>query len=155
MSYNAFKVIHLLGVILFLGNIIVTGFWKAMADRTAEPRIIAFAQRLVTLTDWIFTSGGILLLLMGAYGMAIMAGLDLRQSWLIWGQALFVASGLIWAFVLIPAQIAQARRARAFASGGPIPESYWKYNRRWLIWGIIATLIPLANLYFMVFKPSF
>jgi len=28
MSYNAFKVIHLLGVILFLGNIIVTALWK-------------------------------------------------------------------------------------------------------------------------------
>jgi len=28
MSYIAFKVIHLLGVILFLGNIIVTALWK-------------------------------------------------------------------------------------------------------------------------------
>jgi hypothetical protein len=32
MSYNAFKVIHLLGVIVFLGNIIVTGsgrYWRS------------------------------------------------------------------------------------------------------------------------------
>ena len=34
MSYNAFKVIHLLGVVLFLGNIIVTALWKMLADRT-------------------------------------------------------------------------------------------------------------------------
>jgi uncharacterized membrane protein len=153
MTYNAFKVIHLLGVVFFLGNIIVTGVWKVLADRTGEPRVIGFAQHLVTLTDWIFTAGGVLLILVGAYGMAFTAGLDLRQSWLVWGQALFAASGLIWILVLIPTQIVQARQARAFLSGGTVPESYWRHGRRWYVWGTIATLIPLANLYVMVFKP--
>ena len=63
MSFEAFKVVHLFGVILFLGNIIVTGVWKVLADRTGEPRVIAYAQRLVTLTDWIFTAGGVALIL--------------------------------------------------------------------------------------------
>lgn len=44
--YSAFKVIHLLGVVLFLGNIIVTGLWKTFADRTREPGVIAYAQHL-------------------------------------------------------------------------------------------------------------
>jgi uncharacterized membrane protein len=154
MSYNAFKVVHLFGVVVFLGNIIVTGVWKVMADRTGDPRVIAYAQRLVTLTDWVFTAGGVLFILVGAYGMAAVAHLDLRGTvWLIWGQGLFVASGLIWVFILIPTQIAQARQAHIFAAGSPIPDSYWRHNRRWVIWGTIATVVPLANLYFMVFKP--
>ncbi len=154
MSYDAFKVVHLFGVIVFLGNIIVTGVWKVMADRTDDPQIIAFAQRLVTLTDWIFTAGGVALILVGAYGMALVGHLDLRATtWLFWGQTIFVASGVIWIAVLIPTQILQARQARAFASGGKIPDSYWRHGRRWAIWGAIATVIPLANLYFMVFKP--
>jgi len=154
MSYNAFKVVHLFGVVIFLGNIIVTALWKVMADRTDNPRIIAYAQRLVTLTDWIFTAGGVAFLVVGAYGMAFFAGLDLRgTTWLVWGQALLAISGLIWVFILIPTQIAQARQARVFDSGGPIPDSYWRHNRRWAIWGVIATIVPLANLYFMVFKP--
>lgn len=154
MTYDAYKVVHLFGVVLFLGNIIVTALWKLMADRTGDPRIIAYAQRLVTITDWLFTGGGVVLILVGAYGMAAVAGLDLRgPTWLVWGQALFVASGLIWAFILIPTQIAQARQARAFANGNAIPGRYWQHNRRWAIWGAIATIVPLANLYFMVFKP--
>ena len=154
MSYEAFKVIHLLGAILFLGNIIVTGVWKVLADRTGEPRIIAYAQRLVTLTVWIFTAGGVVLILTGAYGMAALGHLDLRGSaWLVWGQALFAASGVIWVVVLIPTQVLQARQARALANGDAIPESYWRHGRRWAVWGTIATIIPLANLYFMVFKP--
>jgi uncharacterized membrane protein len=154
MSYEAFKVIHLFGVIVFLGNIIVTGLWKVMADRTGQPQIIAYSQRLVTLTDWIFTAGGVALILIGAYGMAAVGHLDWRgATWLMWGQAIFAASGLIWIAILIPTQIVQARQARGFAGGGAIPESYWRHGRRWMIWGTIATVIPLANLYFMVFKP--
>lgn len=153
MSYDAFKVVHLTGVVIFLGNIIVTGIWKVLADRTQDPRIIAYAQRLVTITDWIFTAGGVVLILLGAYGMVFTAGLDPRQSWLALGQSLFVASGVIWIAILIPTQIVQARQARAFAAGGPIPETYWRHSRRWMIWGTIATVLPLANLYVMVFKP--
>jgi uncharacterized membrane protein len=154
MTYLAFKIVHLLGVVLFLGNIIVTGVWKVLADRTREPRTIAYAQHLVTVTDWVFTLGGVILILIGAYGMVLIAGLNpLGQTWLIWGQSLFIASGIIWVLILIPTQIAQARAARAFAQGGTIPESYWRLGRRWAIWGTIATLLPLANLYFMVVKP--
>ena len=49
MPYAAFKLIHLLGVVVFLGNVIVTALWKTLADRTREPRVIAYAQRLVML----------------------------------------------------------------------------------------------------------
>jgi uncharacterized membrane protein len=76
MTYFAFKLVHIVGVVLFLGNIIVTGVWKALADRTGEPRVIAYAQRLVTVTDWVFTLGGIVLILIGAYGMVAVGGLD-------------------------------------------------------------------------------
>jgi uncharacterized membrane protein len=154
LSYLTFKSIHIFGIILFMGNIIITGYWKALADRTGNPRIIAFAQRLVTQTDWIFTAGGVTLIMVGAYGMAYAGGLDLRgENWLLWGQGLFVLSGIIWATILIPVQIKQAGLARGFEDGSPVPEDYWRFNRRWYVWGILATVIPLANLYWMVFKP--
>ena len=154
MDYLVFKVIHIAGIILLLGNIIVTGVWKTLADRTGENAVIAYAQRLVTLTDWIFTAGGTVLVLAGGYGMAFSAGYELWETtWLIWGQLLFIASGVIWLVVLIPTQVAQARAANAFAGGGDIPDSYWRQGRRWVFWGVLATILPVANLYFMVFKP--
>ena len=66
-TYLALKSLHILGVVLFVGNIIVTGWWKVQADRTRNPAVIAFAQRQVTLTDWIFTFGGSTLVVVGAY----------------------------------------------------------------------------------------
>ena len=152
--YLLFKSIHLLGAVLFLGNIIITGWWKTMADRTGDPLIIAFAQRQVTLTDFIFTAGGVLLVLVGGVSMAMLTGLH-QALWVLLGLGLFTVSGVIWAVVLIPVQIKQARMAKLFQRDTPIPEAYLALNRRWILWGLLATIIPLANLYVMVFKPSF
>lgn len=74
--YLAFKIIHLLGVVLFLGNIIVTAVWKTLADQTREPRTIAHAQRLVSVTDWMVTLRGVVLIFVGGYGMVATSGLD-------------------------------------------------------------------------------
>jgi uncharacterized membrane protein len=152
-TYLWLKTIHILGVVLFLGNIIVTGWWKFMADRTQNPQIIAFAQRQVTLTDYVFTAGGALILLVAAYANMGIHQLDFSPKWLSYGHTLFIVSGVIWLLVLIPLQIKQARMARAFSDGSAIPDNYWKLGKAWYIWGALATLLPLANLYFMVFKP--
>lgn len=151
--YQVFKFIHLLGVVLLVGNVTVTALWKAFADRTRDPRVIAFGQRMVTLTDWWFTLGGILLVFVGGFGAAGSIGMNpVGSPWLVWGEVLFVVSGLIWMFILVPAQIRQARQAREFANGGQIPESYWRDARRWLVWGIIATLPLVAAIWVMVDK---
>jgi uncharacterized membrane protein len=152
-SYLAFKSIHMLGIVVFLGNIIVTGVWKYRADATERPEVIAFAQRLVTLTDWIFTLGGVILILIGGFGMVGVAGLDIATTpWLRLGLGLFTASGVIWIAILIPIQVAQARLARAFENGGEISERYWRLNRQWYVWGIAATVLALLNFYVMAHK---
>ena len=92
MLYKPFKTIHLLGVAPFLetSSSQASG-WRwltALKSRKSSP--------VVTLTDWILTAGGVVLILLGAYGMAYAAGLDLRQGWVLWGQVLFAVPGLIW-----------------------------------------------------------
>ncbi|MBS0270282.1 MAG: DUF2269 domain-containing protein [Proteobacteria bacterium] len=153
LTYATFKMLHVFGVVFFLGNIIVTGVWKYRADVTGRPEVIAFAQRLVTLTDWVFTFGGVLLILIGGFGMVQVAGLDIVQTpWIRHGLIFFGFSGIIWALILIPIQILQARLARGFEAGGAIPDRYWRLNRQWYIWGSIATVLPLLNIYVMVQK---
>ena len=76
------------------------------ADRTGDPRLIAHAQHMVTVTDCVFTLGGIVLIYGGGFGAALVAGLDpFEPGWLLWGQLLFAVSGVIWLGVLVPAQI--------------------------------------------------
>jgi hypothetical protein len=69
MLYKTFKTIHLLGVAPFLetsSSQASGGRWlTALKSRKSSP--------VVTLTDWILTAGGVVLILLGAYGMAYAA----------------------------------------------------------------------------------
>ena len=155
MSYELLKTIHIFGAILLLGNITVTAWWKGMANRTGNPRIIAFAQRQVTLTDFLFTlPGAVLIVASGDFIAYVLMSDSWNIRWLTWGRLLFIASGLIWLFVLVPVQVKQARLARTFAADTEIPAAYWQLNRYWYAFGIVAVLLPMGNLYWMVFKPA-
>lgn len=154
LDVRDWRVVHLAGVVVFLGNVTVTALWKALADRTRHPATVAFAQRLVTLTDWVFTAGGVAVILVSGYAMAWLSGWgDLSPGWLRWGVGLFILSGLAWGLVLIPIQIIQARMARAFDPDQPIARRYWRLSRIWLWVGIAALVPPYLTIWVMVAKP--
>jgi len=153
-DYLVLKSLHILGVVLFLGNIIVTAFWKILADLSNDGKIISFSQRLVTYTDIIFTGTGVILIAVTGAVMAQSYGSYWDVKWLFWGISLFAASGLIWVIVLIPVQIILYRIAQSMKNESIVPARYWAYERIWSIFGVIATLLPLVNLYWMVFKPN-
>jgi len=155
MLYEVAKFIHITGVVMLLGNVTATAIWKFFADRSRNPVVIAFAQRLVTLTDISLTLWGIILIVGGGYGALLAAHISpFEGTWLVYSQICFVASGLIWLFVLLPLQIRQARTARAFKNGGPIPERYYRDCRLWMIWGFISFAPLIAATWLMSAKPG-
>jgi uncharacterized membrane protein len=155
VSHDAWLFLHILGVVLFLGNIIVTAVWKVLADRTKSPPVVAFAQRLVTTTDIAFTATGVVLIIVSGQVMADdWGGVFGGPAWLTIGWSLFIASGVIWLGALVPVQVMQARLARRFASEAVVPRRYWRLSTLWSVFGALATILPLVALYFMVFKPE-
>ena len=154
MSRDAWLAVHVLGVVIFIGNIVVTAVWKLLADRTRSPEVVAYAQRLVTITDIAFTATGAVLIAVSGPILAEDFGGVAGPAWIGWGLGLFAASGVIWVTALIPIQVLQARVARQFRNADSIPERYWRLARLWAVFGAIATVLPLANLYFMIFKPT-
>lgn len=156
VAYELFKFVHVTGIIMLLGNITATAIWKFFADRTGDARIIGFAQRLVTITDWSLTFWGIVLTIIGGYGALWVAGISaFGERWLVWSQGLFVVAGLIWLGLLVPIQVRQARAAKAFADGGAVPEAYRRDSRRWIVWGLVGTVPLVAATWLMVAKPVF
>ena len=137
---------------MLMGNITVTAIWKYFADRTQDPVVVAFAQKLVTYTDWSMTLWGVVLLMGGGYFMAFYANWTLTQHWLLWSQALFVAAGVIWLGVLVPIQIKQSRLAAAFTRTD-VGDRYRAMSRRWLIWGLVSTVPLLVATWLMIVKP--
>ena len=118
-------------------------------------RKITNYQRQVTLTDFVFTAGGATLLFAAGIANIIIYDIDIMATpWILWGLALFSLSGIIWLTILIPIQIKQAHEAKRFTTKTIISQVYWKRETQWYIYGIIATLLPLASVLLMVVKPS-
>ncbi len=148
------KSVHILSVVLFLGNIIVTGWWKLFADFTQHTQTVKFAQRQVTLTDYVFTFVGSTLIFISGVGMIHLQKLDFfHTTWLLWGTGFFLVSGVLWLLILIPLQIKLARLSHTLSPDMPIPEQYWALEKWWLIVGILATILPTITLFLMVLKP--
>lgn len=51
MVYSYLKLIHILFVIIFLGNITIGLFWKMFAEKTKDPEKIAFAFKGIIKAD--------------------------------------------------------------------------------------------------------
>lgn len=145
----AVKSLHILGVCLFLGNIIVSAFWKVLADRTGNYFVIRFATRLVNVTDSVFTGVGATLLLVTGHVLAENYGGILSNDWIVWSYVLFGISGAIWIAVLVPIQFKQAKMLRMSATE-EIPNEYYRLARMWSLAGALATLFPLPAVYLMV-----
>ena len=149
IASDTVKIVHVLSACLFLGNVVVSGTWAALAERTRNYEVIAFSNRLVLVTDLLFTLTGALLVVVTGSVMAHRYGGASSQGWIAWSYALFTISGLIWALVLVPIQLRQRtllRRDRA------ITAEYLRLSRVWQVSGAIATVVPLPILYLMINK---
>ncbi|MFL9922979.1 DUF2269 family protein [Herbaspirillum lusitanum] len=154
MTVVTWKAIHLAGMLLFLGNIILTAFWKTLADRSSNLVLIRFGVRVANLADIFFTLPGAIMLAAAGHFMAPSYGGLLHTGWMFWGLVLFIGAGALWLMVLIPLQLAQARSLRSLRDGDAIPTRYRKLARAWAMAGMLATLLPLIAAVLMVIKPQ-
>ncbi|WP_316568887.1 DUF2269 domain-containing protein [Neobacillus sp. YIM B06451] len=145
--------LHLIGVVLFVGNIITAAFWKIRADLKKNPVEIHSAVKNVMLADYIFTIPGLVLIIVSGSIMAARAGMPMSGfNWLMLSLILFAITGIIWAVILIPMQLKMIRYSADSIESGTISKDYQDSSRWWAVFGIAATLLPLVILYLMVMK---
>ena len=153
--YLALKAVHVLGVVLFLGNIATGVFWKSHADRTRDPRLIAHALDGIIRSDRLFTVPGVFIILAGGIGAAIAGDLALLGTgWIFWSIVLFSISGVAFMARVAPLQRSMLEIARGGGAGSMDWMRYERLSRSWALWGAIALLAPIVALFFMVLKPA-
>jgi uncharacterized membrane protein len=150
------KTLHVLAVVLFLGNIITGLFWKAHGDRTADPRIVAHTLEGIIRSDRWFTIPGVVLIILFGVAAAVIGRLPILGTGWIWQSiALFTVSGLAFMLRIAPLQRRLHELASVGVGGGPWDQAaYQRLSRRWEFWGAVAIVTPLAALVLMVYKPG-
>jgi uncharacterized membrane protein len=154
--YLTLKLLHVAAVVLFLGNIATGLFWKAHADRTGDPRLIAHALEGIIRSDRLFTVPGVVLIVAFGFGAAAAGRLPvLRTGWIFWSIVLFTLSGAAFVGRVAPLQRRMLAVARAAQGAGPFDRArYRALTRQWEFWGAIALLTPAAAMALMVLKPA-
>ena len=153
--YLLLKSIHVLAVVMFLGNIATGVFWKTHADRTRDPRLIEHTLDGIIRSDRIFTVPGVFLIIAAGVGAALVGRLEmLGTGWILWPIVLFSISGIAFMARVAPLQRQMLDIARAGGAGQMNWMRYESLSRSWAIWGAIALLTPLAALFIMVMKPA-
>lgn len=155
--YLTLKVVHILAVILFLGNISLAMIWKLDADRTRNPAIMAHVLKGVVLGDrWITVPSAVALTASGVM-MASIGRLPLLHVAWIWQSLLLLTlSGLLYLYPIGPDQRRLA--AIADAAHGDAASMDWnaytRVSRWWLGIGVLDILASAAAMVLMVVKPG-
>lgn len=154
MQYLVLKALHVLSVVLFLGNIITGVFWKVHADRSGELRARAQALDGIIHSDRWFTLPGVALIIVTGVLLAMTAHLPiLGTRWLLWALILFGVSGIAFQFFVAPLQRKLLANVRAGLAGSWNESEYRALSGAWKLWGAVATLAPVGSLFLMVTKP--
>ena len=149
MLYLVLKLVHVAGVVLFLGNITVGVFWKSYADRTRNAAIMAATMDGIIAADKVFTIPGIVILLAGGLGAAFVGGIPiLSTGWLLWGIIAFVLSGLAFG------PLSRAQRRISFSAHAGNFQEYEELSKAWTFWGSIALAMPVVVFVLMILKPA-
>lgn len=146
------KVIHILAAMLFFGTGLGSVFYKFQADRSGDPKVIAWCQRNIVLADWLFTvPSGVVLPVTGIW-MALIHRIPLTSGWLFYGILGYTVAGLAW----LPAAYLQIRmRDLAVASaesGEALDPAFHRYQRIWLILGAPSFSAAMFTIYLMVMR---
>ncbi len=154
MDYLFFKLLHIIGVILFLGNIITGIFWMHIAVRSKDARIIGHTLKGIIAADTVFTMPNVILIAATGVMTAMVGRLPIfGTGWIIWSIALFILSGIVFMARVAPLQKRMAAMTEEHAGDIAFDWSTFRgLYTSWIVWGIAATVTPLAAAVMMVLK---
>lgn len=147
-SYNWHKILHILGVIIFMGNMIVGPVWFLFAYYSKDKTLLKFANRLLQLTDLYLTIPGVALTVINGLCLASVFGGTKNQPWLFYSIILLF---VMWA-LSIPLIYLQEKM---YSTIDNEPDNDTKINKLLIRWGILGTIVmvpPTIVFYLMVVK---
>lgn len=140
---------HIVGAVLFLGNVVVGALLLAMSDARGDVAALPFVSTFIGWADALFTGPGVVLLFASGLALAVPMGGWQHAAWTFWAMVSLLASGALWVLVLVPLQQRMITRAESRDLLG-----WRRLARVYTAPGVASLLLLVAALVLMVLKPS-
>ena len=152
--FKVFKVIHIVGVAMFLGSIfahIATGLVPGAADQA--PAMLFARQAIELATRYVTVPGLIVAIVSGALMVATAYRGFFKRRWLVLHMAAVAVIAAITVIVMIPVGQELVTAAKAVGAGTMTPEGFAAPAMREHLFGAVNILLALAAIVLGVTKP--
>ena len=137
-SYPVHKLLHIAGVVLFAGNLVVGPLWLSVAFFEKGRPHFAFTAKTLALADIVLTTPGVQLTLWNGLCLASVFGGVRAQPWLVEAVVMMIVASL-FSVTVVP--FWQEKLVAAAEAGN------WEKTQRALVWWSVcgtASGIPLT-----------
>lgn len=150
MGIQILRVLHLLAVVIFLGNITIGIFWMHFAAKSKDFKFISQTVKGIIRADRIFTLPSAALLLIAGLGSAMHQKMSIfGTGWILGSLIMFAISGFAFSAKLAPIQ----RKIYTYTSGDkPEWNEFSRMLKLWNFWGLVALITPLLAFLMMILK---
>jgi uncharacterized membrane protein len=155
--FSLVKLIHVVAVILFVGNAALGPYRRRQARLTGDFQVIAGTYAIHTRSGRAVTTPWFLTAVVSGFALAWLSGISvLHTGWAVWAIALVLLVSLLFVVRIAPLQAQATANAVAVAKGGG-PEQREAFRQ------VASRLEPLSHgahviflliLALMVFRPS-
>jgi uncharacterized membrane protein len=150
--FELLKSLHVLGVVILLGNLLMAPFWRKRLALLADPQARAAANHSVRRADLLFTLPGWVITL--ATGIVLSSKRGWQGGWLHTSLLLFLIWLVLWHVFTLRARKAMIAKADDAVASGHIPEDLAQHERQWARWSYLSALVTILILILMVAKPT-
>ena len=149
------KVVHVLAVVVLLGNLLMAPFWRKRLAAVGGAQARAAANRSVRVADFTFTLPGWVVVLIT--GIMLIMARGWHHGWLDLGLVLFLGWLVLWHVLVLRARKAMIVQADEVAANPQIPTErvteLAQHERQWQWWSYLSAAIVILILILMVTKP--
>lgn len=148
LSYRWHKFLHLAGVVVFLGNVILGPLWVVLALKTEKIDTVRFCFKTIQEFDIYITAPSVFLLIInGLYMSNVFGGIG-DSDWL---KHTVYSLVLLWVLI-IPILIIQEKMDKLILDGDIKSKAFLKLQRNWMLIGMFSFLPIVYICFMMVFK---
>ena len=146
VSYALLKTLHVIGAVLMVGNVTVTGVWALLLYRMRDQVPFRPVAKVILWADVLTFGGGTLLTITGILMIRASGVPWLETPWILWGIGLLAASTFLWLVLLLPDQVRMERV-------DPRDADRLRFLfTRWSVVGWSATVLLYVAIWHMVAK---
>ena len=148
------RLIHVLGACVLVGTGAGIAFFMVMANRRADPVLVAHTASVVVIADIVFTATAAVL--QPITGMVLTWGLgwSLTEDRIALSLSLYVFIGVFWLPVVWIQAKMHDEAILCAKSGTTLSVQYRRLYRIWFACGFPAFIAIIALLWLMIAKPS-